>query len=528
MKEPRAKLTRPTRLRLAGARRARRRLPGRALAARRLQTTYYDTADLRLRLLRWGWPAATGPGRAGRSSCPRARTVPCWSGPSTSSPATGASRPRRSPWCGRSPAPPCWRPPWPACAPCASRSSCWTCRGAPGRAGRRRGPGPGRALVVSAASASLRGRAGRVGRHGPARPVGGPAAGGRRPGHRADRQVPARSTGASACSGPRSRSRRSTATPPSTPCSATTWPAAPCGCSATRRGAGRRGPGGGAPGLGGHPPGPLHSADLLQAARRGVDRPAPRRPQVAGQPARRGQGHRRAAGAVLRAPLGLPAADAKAGPRLLAKLEEQRDQARWRLLGGMASEKYAVLLDDPVAARKPRAGPAPRGRRPGRRDCRRWSPGPGRSCARGPQGRRRPARRAAPPDPHPGQAGPLRRRGGRAGDRQAGRDAFADAIADLQSVLGDHQTRSRPGCGRPPRAPGATSPWSPASWSPPSGPAPPTPAAAGARSGAQPQAAPRLASRPAASLIYRFSLANERTLLAWVRTALALDVAGPE
>ena len=25
---------------------------------------------------------------------------------------------------------------------------------------------------------------------------------------------------------------------------------------------------------------------------------------------------------------------------------------------------------------------------------------------------------------------------------------------------------------------------------------------------------------------YRFSLANERTLLAWVRTALALDVAG--
>ena len=63
-------------------------------AARRLRTTYYDTADLRL--ARWGRACATGPARAGRSSCPRARRASCWSGPSTPSPGTGAGpRPRR-------------------------------------------------------------------------------------------------------------------------------------------------------------------------------------------------------------------------------------------------------------------------------------------------------------------------------------------------------------------------------------------------------------------------------------------------
>ena len=46
----------------------------------------------------------------------------------------------------------------------------------------------------------------------------------------------------------------------------------------------------------------------------------------------------------------LPADDAKAGRRLVARLADQRDQARRRLLGAMAQEKYAVLLDDLVAA----------------------------------------------------------------------------------------------------------------------------------------------------------------------------------
>ena len=44
----------------------------------------------------------------------------------------------------------------------------------------------------------------------------------------------------------------------------------------------------------------------------------------------------------------LPAADAKTGRRLLTRLGEQRDQARRRLLGAMAQEKYAILLDDPI------------------------------------------------------------------------------------------------------------------------------------------------------------------------------------
>ena len=46
----------------------------------------------------------------------------------------------------------------------------------------------------------------------------------------------------------------------------------------------------------------------------------------------------------------LPAADARLGPRLLAGLLDQRDQARRRLLAGMAEARYAVLLDHLVAA----------------------------------------------------------------------------------------------------------------------------------------------------------------------------------
>ncbi|HEV3463393.1 MAG TPA: CHAD domain-containing protein [Actinomycetota bacterium] len=46
----------------------------------------------------------------------------------------------------------------------------------------------------------------------------------------------------------------------------------------------------------------------------------------------------------------LPAEDEKAGRRLLTKLSEERDQARRRLLGAMAQEKYVELLEDLVAA----------------------------------------------------------------------------------------------------------------------------------------------------------------------------------
>jgi len=134
----------------------------------------------------------------------------------------------------------------------------------------------------------------------------------------------------------------------------------------------------------------------------------------------------------------LPAADAKAGPRLLAKLEEQRDQARRRLLGGMASKKYAVLLDDLVAAAAAPAllpgadGPAAEIMPP--LVARPWK-------------RLRKEARKAGDDPPDEQLHQIRIRAKRARyaaeavEPVIGKPAekFADAIADLQSVLGDHQ-----------------------------------------------------------------------------------------
>jgi CHAD domain-containing protein len=134
----------------------------------------------------------------------------------------------------------------------------------------------------------------------------------------------------------------------------------------------------------------------------------------------------------------LPAADAKAGRRLLATLADQRDHARRRLLGAMAQEKYAVLLDDVVAAA---AAPA-------------LLPGADRPAAevlpplvRKPWRRLRKAVRQAGDDPADDQLHQIRIRAKRA--RYAAEavepvigtpaEDFADAVADLQSVLGDHQ-----------------------------------------------------------------------------------------
>jgi CHAD domain-containing protein len=134
----------------------------------------------------------------------------------------------------------------------------------------------------------------------------------------------------------------------------------------------------------------------------------------------------------------LPAADAKAGRRLLATLADQRDHARRRLLGAMAQEKYAVLLDDVVAAA---AAPA-------------LLPGADRPAAevmpplvRKPWRRLRKAVRQAGDDPADDQLHQIRIRAKRA--RYAAEavepvigtpaKGFADAVADLQSVLGDHQ-----------------------------------------------------------------------------------------
>jgi CHAD domain-containing protein len=135
---------------------------------------------------------------------------------------------------------------------------------------------------------------------------------------------------------------------------------------------------------------------------------------------------------------GLPAGDAKAGRRLLDRLGDQRDQARRRLLGAMAQDKYAVLLDDLVAAA---AAPA-------------LLPGADRPAAEvmpplvaKPWKRLRKEVRQAGDDPPDEQLHQIRIRAKRA--RYAaeavepvfGKQAedFADAVADLQSVLGDHQ-----------------------------------------------------------------------------------------
>ena len=134
----------------------------------------------------------------------------------------------------------------------------------------------------------------------------------------------------------------------------------------------------------------------------------------------------------------LPAEDEKAGRRLLTRLSEERDQARRRLLGAMAQEKYAELLEDLVDAA---AAPAllPGGDHPAvevmpplvRRPWRRL---------------RREVRKAGdnPPDE---QLHQIRIRAKRARyaaeavEPAFGKPAedFADAVSDIQTVLGDHQ-----------------------------------------------------------------------------------------
>jgi CHAD domain-containing protein len=134
----------------------------------------------------------------------------------------------------------------------------------------------------------------------------------------------------------------------------------------------------------------------------------------------------------------LPADDQKAGRRLLARLSEQRDQARRRLLGAMAQDKYADLLDDLVAAA---AAPA-------------LLPGADRPAAevmpplvRKPWKKLRKEVRKAGDDPPDEELHQIRIRAKRA--RYAAEavepvfgkpaETFADAVADIQSVLGDHQ-----------------------------------------------------------------------------------------
>jgi CHAD domain-containing protein len=134
----------------------------------------------------------------------------------------------------------------------------------------------------------------------------------------------------------------------------------------------------------------------------------------------------------------LPDTDAKAGRRLLAKLSDQRDHARRQLLGAMAQEKYAVLLDDLVAAA---AAPAllPGGDRPAVEVMPPLVTRPWR--------RLRKEVRQAGDDPPDEALHQIRIRAKRA--RYAaeavepvfGKPAkdYADAISNLQDVLGDHQ-----------------------------------------------------------------------------------------
>jgi CHAD domain-containing protein len=133
----------------------------------------------------------------------------------------------------------------------------------------------------------------------------------------------------------------------------------------------------------------------------------------------------------------LPATDAKAGHRLLAKLSDQRDQARRRLLGAMAQEKYAVLLDDLVAAA---AAPAllPGGDRPAVE----VTP----PLVTKPWKKLRKEVRQAGDDPPDEALHQIRIRAKRvryaaeAVEPVFGKPAgdFADAMADIQDVLGDH------------------------------------------------------------------------------------------
>jgi CHAD domain-containing protein len=132
----------------------------------------------------------------------------------------------------------------------------------------------------------------------------------------------------------------------------------------------------------------------------------------------------------------LPEADAKAGRRLLAGLEERREADRKRLLAAMGKPRYITLLDDLVAA----AG-APQ-----------LLPGADRPAAeampplvRKPWKKLRKTVRAAGPDPTDEQLHQIRIRAKRARyaaeavEPVIGKPAekFADAAADLQDVLGD-------------------------------------------------------------------------------------------
>lgn len=134
----------------------------------------------------------------------------------------------------------------------------------------------------------------------------------------------------------------------------------------------------------------------------------------------------------------LPAEDEKAGRRLLKGLSEERDQARRRLLGAMGQEKYTELLQDLVDAA---AAPA-------------LLPGADRPAAevtpplvRRPWKKLRKEVRQAGDNPPDEQLHKIRIRAKRA--RYAaeavepvfGKPAenFADAVSDIQSVLGDHQ-----------------------------------------------------------------------------------------
>ena len=134
----------------------------------------------------------------------------------------------------------------------------------------------------------------------------------------------------------------------------------------------------------------------------------------------------------------LPAADAKAGRWLLARLAGQRDDARRRLLGAMASQKYLVLLDDLVAAA---AAPA---LLPG-------ADGPAAevmpALVAKPWKKLRKEVRGAGDDPPDHELHQIRIRAKRARyaaeavEPVIGKPAgdFADAVADIQSELGDHQ-----------------------------------------------------------------------------------------
>src|SRR5512132_110608 len=151
-------------------------------SAKRLQTTYYDTADLRL--ARWGaslryrpsegWTVKLPEGQAG-ALLVRAEHV--FSGDGRRPPAEAVALVRPFVRTGRlSP---------------VVRMRTLRRRVAAGRAGRRRGPGAGRAARRHPLPRA-RGRAGRGGRRRPARAGGGAAARGRGRAGRADPQVPAR------------------------------------------------------------------------------------------------------------------------------------------------------------------------------------------------------------------------------------------------------------------------------------------------------------------------------------------------